>query len=437
VRAPQRWHRSVRHLPGIPARLTSSANSRFSPMVFIALALFLVAGNCPNQPPGPSPSPRYTLPATKPSFLSRKGLGNDPTKDTKDYYDSISALNRVPTLADFRTRNGFGFPPGNEVVAYYFNAGDLGLGREMHCTSNLPVVFRVLVACYVTNYGDPAGDPDVALPLVEQHDPTKQFATVAMEYSLDTFPVSPPNPPRVTFYVYAPKQNGEPSCQNPAVNACLLLAGAKLDSQGEKRVPEMCMGCHGGNLNRSPGADATVTGSSFLPFDVYSFKFSGMPGFTLADQQEAFRQLNSIVEKTRAGCPSAVPGHPDAICDLIDGMYPGGVNTAGSTSVDTYVPSGWVNTPFGNHTTYYNVVIKAYCRTCHVAQRTDIDWISFDQFRNALGRVYPPVCQTKDMPHAEVPWTNFWLSDPVHAPGFFEDSLFNGLTFPSPGTCTP
>src|SRR5262249_37124210 len=50
---------------------------------------------------------------------------------------------------------------------------------------------------------------------------------------------------------------------------------AALDREGQKSVPQMCMACHGGEY---VGPIHQAVGSSFLPFDVNSFKYSAKPG---------------------------------------------------------------------------------------------------------------------------------------------------------------
>src|SRR5262249_4770931 len=72
-----------------------------------------------------------------PPYLSRKGEISD--FETNDYYSLIDA---PPTLSDFQSRFGFGGDSFNgfsasstEIAATYFNRGDLGIGREMHCTT--------------------------------------------------------------------------------------------------------------------------------------------------------------------------------------------------------------------------------------------------------------------------------------------------------------
>src|SRR5690606_8537766 len=97
-------------------------------------------------------------------YLSRKGNlfpPGTPNRDvainyeTMSYYanaktgaDGVSGgsvLDTFKTLQDFRNRY---FPGKTERIAKYYNRGDLGIGREMHC------VFASggESACYVFNF---------------------------------------------------------------------------------------------------------------------------------------------------------------------------------------------------------------------------------------------------------------------------------------------
>ncbi len=147
----------------------------------------------------------YTEPLYEvPAFLGKKNLTGS-ISNTQDYYgfvfatlggdgrvdvESISAV--VPNLERFIQRyfNSIGsctspksmiasFPP-----AVYFNKGDLGIGREMHCAYN---DCTQETACYVKNYGtlddNGLGKPhfsDDKAPSKQAFDAHRPFATVAM-----------------------------------------------------------------------------------------------------------------------------------------------------------------------------------------------------------------------------------------------------------------
>jgi len=87
-------------------------------------------------------------------------------------------------LTEFKTANNYN--AANDINAIYYNGGDLGVGRDMHCwkihrNDHSPAGDA---ACYVTNYGasfvDPSLSVDDALAQVIERDPFKIAATVAM-----------------------------------------------------------------------------------------------------------------------------------------------------------------------------------------------------------------------------------------------------------------
>lgn len=304
------------------------------------------------------------------------------------------------TLSDFTQPYVFPGP------AIYANLGDLRIGRDMYCAQKA----GGSVACFVSNYGpapfDPAlnktncvwaacddfGKPFYNFPKLNEAIlqgtsnvsggyPFPPFATVGMTFTPGSGGAISPN--AVKFYTFDSDGN-------------LLLAPA-LDGEGPKTTPRMCMACHGGTYDPSTHS---VLGGSFLPFDVYYFQygkgttgdFYHTPLPSLDDQQEQFRQLNAIVKATNP---------TPAIATVIDGMYPDGVGNANSTAVDGFVPSGW-----SGHETLYTSVVRQYCRSCHLA--SGLDFGSFQQFKNSAVNIERLVCETHDMPHAEVPLAMFW-----------------------------
>src|SRR5207253_10498813 len=98
--------------------------------------------------------------------------------ETAAYYTAIDA---PATLAAFRTRYGFD-DPANVTSAFYYNAGDLGIGRAMQCTGGAGGA----VACAVSNFGSFGGSVTDALAglVVAAAGAVDQgaFATVAMTY---------------------------------------------------------------------------------------------------------------------------------------------------------------------------------------------------------------------------------------------------------------
>jgi len=322
-----------------------------------------------------------TVPEPPQEWLTRK----QPTGvRAQEYYEAIGAkvgevcldLPCKQTFYAWASANGF--DEGGDVTAYYYNEQDSRLAREMHCKQN-----GMNLACYVHNYGQPGDSAEDAF--AEMH-AGNIFATVAMEriYLGD-------GKYDVQFYVYIWFDSEPPD------NA-LLTPVAELDSEGNKSVPGVCMACHGGVVNPET---KKVENASFLPFDVYSFKYDTAPGRTLAEQQEAFRQLNFMVLS---------PGNRSvAIQNLINGMYQDMVDVPGTIPIDDFVPlpgtsglaTGWQAYP-----EMYERVVRPYCRGCHIAM--SIDFLDYEEFVVYHDDIETAVCASRAMPHAEVPYEKFW-----------------------------
>lgn len=334
-----------------------------------------VASITPNVIDGPN----------KPPYLSRKG--NITPNDTAQYYAAIGA---PPTLAAFKQKYGFDAPTGDEVGAIFYNEGDLGIGREMHCKSFRdgvePTLGRV---CYVNNYGvDAAHKPvfggDVTSAVNDAAFRRNKFATVAMVKN------SPFGSLRgINFIVYDANGN--------------LSNIAQLDSTGQNvSIPNNCLNCHGGTYNTQT---KIVTDAHFLPFDPDAFKFASFQGYSFNDQQEYFRRLNEHVYNA---------GPTPAIQEIIDGWYGGAgrVSTPGAKMNAEFIPSSWTSNPNADkrrlETQVYSKVYKRFCRTCHLTNRLDLNTAAGFFAQSAL--IVADACSAKTMPHAEHVMKNFWTS---------------------------
>ena len=323
------------------------------------------------------------LPVAAGGFLGRKG---DTTATTTTNYYVTAGL--PLTLPSFKST--FGFPTG-EVTATFFNDGDLGLGREMHCKA----ISGGGVACYVTNY-DGSADPNPAAHPVFTNSPTTiladavarthGFATVAMVYTGGTGNNS------VKFIAYGADGN--------------FVTNAKLDSTGaHTSIPNNCLACHGINASFNPSTLAVSGSAKFLPFDPFSYKYSTQAGFTLADQADKFRRLNALV---RTANPTP------AIAELIDGMYaPKAVTDPTAVANDDFVPDAWANVNGSlAGTSLYRGLVKVGCRTCHMsATSTLLDFNTYDDFDTFRDTIRNDVCGNQHvMPHAERVMKKFWES---------------------------
>ncbi len=292
-------------------------------------------------------------------WLSRSGTGSDA--EATQYYATIFA---PPTFALWKAT--YGFDGVNETRAVYYNAGDLGFGRDMHCRRN-----GGDVACYVANHGlGPGGPPDLSVEAAIAGQNALPFVAMVYKQALQG------NLNDVSYYIY-----------DQAGNRVNKVA---LDSDGDKYAPHLCLPCHGGYYDPT---SHSVSDANFLPFDAPSFKYSQRPGYILADQQEKIRQLNAIVSDTS---PNLL------IVQLITGWYAatGGVYQSGSTLDGSFVAPG-----FAGYEGLYDNVVKPYCRSCHIAQG-----ITTLEFPTGVDAARFAVFTGYYMPHAEMTSHNFWGS---------------------------
>jgi hypothetical protein len=374
----------------------------------------------PANPPGGGPTPNY---------LNRGIMGS--VQETQNYYrqvrtdpmgNGLSIEEEIPTLNAFKARY-FGEIPSScelsvpEVVAKYFNHGDLGLGREMHCMQNS---CSKETACYVANFGARDGTPrfnDFAESF-EAMKANKPFATVAM-VERGKMPFGAPN--KVFFVVYDhQKDPGDPPNElgdkAPLDNKGLCKAQGDLCTEVDKEganifIPGNCVTCHGSGSRvvseRKPDG-LLVKEAYFLPFDLQSFQYyASDPSDPLSRpaQESAFRRLNQIVYFTDLYFNNEAN-------QLINGWY--GTFFSRATFQDDFVPQGWTQ---DNHTQQlYRHVVAPTCRGCHISHSREIFTPStlrfgtFEDFASFKAIIYDDVCRSHVMPNAEQTLKVLWQS---------------------------
>ncbi|MEJ2445567.1 MAG: hypothetical protein P8Y42_19310 [Exilibacterium sp.] len=290
----------------------------------------------------------------------------DSQGEEDDYYEEIDPNDEKLTLDDWLDENGFNDLGAPILIAGYYNAGDLGLGRDMFCNQD-----GSLVACCSSNYGTPGKDDAIEAlqALINKDVPA---ATVCMEANRR----NRDNP--VTFWVY-----------NGAGERINFL---QLDNQEAKSVPGVCLNCHGGEYDDD---DITVTGARFLPFDLDTFEFA-REDFSEASQSEIFRELNAMVARVEEG---------NDIAEFINNVYGGDVERRGAVWNRNYVPDAWKD---AGESMQYTYVVKPYCRNCHLGidisleNLGQIDKANFEDFICGFNPEAPI------MPHAEFTDAEFW-----------------------------
>jgi hypothetical protein len=328
-------------------------------------------------------------------FFTRKGANRPPAAaEMLAYYNVIDPQSLRRTLDNWKAKNGF---PNGEVRAAYLNRNDLGFGRDMHCRQDTSSSPDPYIACYVTNYGAPDQNPANADDAVNQNAKTR-LATVAMEYRKIEGQASP----IVKFFVYGP-------------DGSIVTDGADLDNQGKRPIPQLCTVCHGSNTYQPNDylhptlADVDLQ-ASFREFDLASYGYSSVSGWSRKDQEANFKELNQMVV---ASNPST------AIKDLITGWYTGNSPTQDST----YIPNGWKTDPSGHPyqppvPDLYSKVVGKSCRTCHVALSPNLNWLDYPTLQKRRTTVNFLVCgqSSKAMPHACATYRDFWTDNQRQGP---------------------
>jgi hypothetical protein len=379
------------------------------------------------------------------TFTSATGVGNG----------SISITKTLGSLPAFQSRYGLSHsstPATGEKVAYYYNRGDLGIGREMHCIDNLDTTQEI--ACYVKNFA--AGDDNSEFTFGESSDIAftnlhsgHAFATVAMVYRKAVF--VPSGFDTVFFLVY----NGAgtallnaatldragiayenvfkqpPSAARTAALAALGTPGINFNNH----IPSNCVTCHGGQKYST--VNYSEAGALFLPFDLDNFDFDSLHPRNSVETQTAFRDLNQIVRRVAVNAQFLSNGNVvnsdvgQSLVTQIDGWYHNSGHSATLTgnfdcdltsACSKYVPPGWdfaqssrLNPVTSGANAVYLNVVRGSCRNCHITNN-DNPSLHFDtevQFNTGtLGNPTVIASELKSyaMPHSLQSVRQFWLS---------------------------
>jgi hypothetical protein len=319
------------------------------------------------------PTEKFSSSQSNNTFLSRKGLGR-PGIDR-------NTLGGLPTRVDQM------FVSGEQLVAVaaYKNDGDLGFGRLMLCALTSDGSGNITgTKCMVANYRTAEEAALGGTPI----------ATVAMDRAS----------PGASVYFGA---------YNAAGNS---IDEVPLDGGGSKRLPFMCLNCHGGTPFNG-FADTTkpfyrARFSSFLPFDLDILSLPSNVG----DQSLAFRVLNQVVffsEYMHIGVAGA--NYNVDVMDLLLTMYEntGGLFGENSNFDPKAVPDGWAGNP-----ALYTTVVAPYCRGCHIAfrasngQQSPLTFHTESAFLGFKSAIKAQVCDKTGfvMPQSQRVYHRFWAS---------------------------
>ncbi len=358
------------------------------------------------------------------------------TKDTvyaQAYYAAIDPTNAKDTVAKWKAANGFDTSTGIQVTAVFGDKRDLGYGRRMIARRNTDGTMAFLVENYQADPGGTYGYSPVSLEAAVRQDTRWRILINAIE-------VSPGPAGGVSFAKFF---NFDSASGQRALRV-------DLDGRGDKAMPGPCITCHGGRGDAlTPDATsklvfALVQGSAsnargdvqahLAPFEVASFDFSTIPGFTRSEQEAALKTMNSFVLCSYPMPASAPKGFAEDACrrdatgsewqgtaaDLIKQSY-GGDGLPRVSFSDPPVPADWQN-----NTELYRSVVAPSCRACHVLRGTnsqsDIDLTTFAKFQGFAkfapeqdpqfavidDRIKVHVIDRGDMPLAKIVYDTFW-----------------------------
>jgi hypothetical protein len=268
---------------------------------------------------------------------------------------------RVGSLTTFEKWRDHAFGAGQDgnLLAKYYNSGDLHLGRRIvggqahNSTSMYVMNFRSLSDAVNWKAADGYG---------------KVVAIVALEHSGGTL--------KYSIYDGGNSFGG------------IRRAGVVLDTGGTKYLPNVCSICHNNN---------------FVPIDVANQQFSSTAGATLAEQQGVIKQFNQLMID-----PANQP--QTHLRELVNGWYANGGNIQNSN----YVPPAWI----ADAQLYLNIV-GPNCRSCHITQ--DQNWIDDNRMMHEdAGYFAFRVCYARTpMPNAQETHGQFFRGE---APRLFQRS---------------
>lgn len=392
-------------------------------------------------PPTPVAGPDSFLLFPNPHKQADGSLQVDSLDYAKAYYEAVDPNNDRDTLAKFKAVNKFGVP-GAGIVEESVIVGDqrdLGYGRKMTARQNADGTLAFVVDNFlVGGYGGYSPfNLEAAITGAKQW----HLGTNGIEFS--------PGPGGTVsfakFYTFDPVTGNR-------------LMTISLDGRGNKAMPTVCIGCHGGRGDPLTPPDASGkrlfakvmnsysqargdVGAQLHPFEPASFDFSTLPGFSRALQESKIKTINKIVLCSMALPNGSAPSpYPEDACraanraanggvatideyqgtaaDHLKDMYGGnGLPLNATAAVDTYVPADWKAN--GQSTLYLNTQAES-CRVCHLLRGTgnqsDISFDTFTKFSGYADRIKAHVIDRGNMPLAKLIADKYWSTPSINGP---------------------
>ncbi|MGD8840982.1 MAG: hypothetical protein PVI70_15370 [Gammaproteobacteria bacterium] len=370
------------------------------------------------------------------------------------YYAAVDPDNVRSTLEDYIALHTL---DGPDVVHVIFrDSKDLGYGRDMYMRSypNTDCGGQT-IAFYVRNFSvqivDGFAYGPVNLDAAIDEDMQYHVGTNAIEFGRGRIGATETcsSEPMTRFFTFNPVQGG-PDTRRIRVN---------LDDRGNKAMPQPCISCHGGRLRPldrngdfvasdadDPASQIGDVKAHLQAFEVDTFGFSDVAGYSRAEQENNLRKLNLAVycsypgSDALAACAAHGGGVPaqtdpgqwsgDFAREMLEGWYGGTLGASTGTFDDSYIPAGWVPSvggPPAGADTLFTKVVGPNCFVCHGKQGSelgtdsnasgegkDVDFSSWDKFISHADDIERLVFNEGRMPLGLLNFQNFW-GDPEKA----------------------
>ena len=371
-------------------------------------------------PPVAASGPDGFLLFPNPQKQADGSLQTDTAAYTQAYYAAIDPTNAKDTLAKWKAANGFDTGAGTQAGVVFGDKRDLGYGRRMTARQNADGTLAFLVENYLVEAAAGYTYTSFNLDAAVARDSRHLIGVNAIEFS--------PGPAGGTSFAKFFNFNATTGARELAVD---------LDGRGPKAMPGPCISCHGGRADALTPPDGTGKPRFNLvqnsvsqargdvearlhPFEVDAFDFSAAAGFTRAEQEAAFKTINRMVlcsyplpapstlPEDSCRRPAVAQEWQGSAAAMLKSFY-GGDGLPGATFSDTFVPPTW---QAAGQTTLYQQVIAPACRTCHLMRGTgaqsDIDFATFEKFRQFADRAKIHVLDRGNMPLAKIVYDAFW-----------------------------
>ena len=359
-------------------------------------------------------------------YLTRPGNGNTGShEETLRYYAALSSgarLGAESTLTEWLNNRCFNTPGNGKIETDYYNAADLGLGRELlcwECPAGDPNAG--LISCSVSNHGVPQGldrfqftfGDGVVKEDVRQRQASSKFALKLLDNYLTArnngsalplrgasvvFDFREDREDAVRLYIYDANDQKlfsavNPNRDDPVAGREHLITGLQLDGEGgalNARVKFMrnCLTCHGGKYDEKTDR---ILGLSFLDIDAALMNFGNDEDPDIALNQRDANQLTAcqtnlprmklMMEKyvKRVVTKTGAIMIQDRIDHNLNNNFFLSANSTGPCLKDKnkfYVPDGWnkgrIVARFPGRDIsdreFFNVAVHKYCASCHFSQ---------------------------------------------------------------------